>query len=113
MLQSMRSDGRQRPSAGLKSGLSASPYDTRPGSTSRHAARRNAEMPERRNAGSTRHAGDVMLRPTNPKETPSMAIYELRTYDVIVGKMADVVALYKAEGYPARPPRRDPLVAVC
>ncbi len=42
-----------------------------------------------------------------------MAIYELRTYDVIVGKMADVVALYKAEGYPARPPRRDPLVAVC
>ena len=30
-----------------------------------------------------------------------MAIYELRTYDIIVGKMADVVALYKAEGYPA------------
>lgn len=30
-----------------------------------------------------------------------MAIYELRTYDIIVGKMADVVGLYKAEGYPA------------
>ena len=30
-----------------------------------------------------------------------MAIYELRTYQVVVGKMSDVVALYKAEGYPA------------
>jgi len=37
-----------------------------------------------------------------------MAIYELRTYDVIVGKMSEVVALYKAEGWPAlekHPPR--------
>jgi len=30
-----------------------------------------------------------------------MAIYELRTYTVIVGKMAEVVALYQAEGWPA------------
>ena len=30
-----------------------------------------------------------------------MAIYELRTYQVVVGKMADVTALYKAEGWPA------------
>jgi len=30
-----------------------------------------------------------------------MAIYELRTYDVVVGKMAEVVALYKSEGWPA------------
>ena len=30
-----------------------------------------------------------------------MAIYELRTYQVMVGKMTEVVALYKAEGYPA------------
>ncbi len=37
-----------------------------------------------------------------------MAIYELRTYDVVVGKMAEVVALYKHEGWPAlekHPPR--------
>jgi len=37
-----------------------------------------------------------------------MAIYELRTYDVVVGKMAEVVALYKTEGWPAlekHPPR--------
>ena len=30
-----------------------------------------------------------------------MAIYELRTYDVVVGKMADVVSLYNTEGWPA------------
>ena len=30
-----------------------------------------------------------------------MAIYELRTYTVIVGKMAEVVGLYQAEGWPA------------
>ena len=30
-----------------------------------------------------------------------MAIYELRTYDVVVGKMAQVVELYKTEGWPA------------
>ena len=37
-----------------------------------------------------------------------MAIFELRTYDVIVGKMAEVVALYQNEGWPAlakHPPR--------
>lgn len=37
-----------------------------------------------------------------------MAIYELRTYTVIVGKMAEVVELYKAEGWPAlarQPPK--------
>ena len=30
-----------------------------------------------------------------------MAIYELRTYHVMVGKMAEVVSLYKSEGWPA------------
>jgi hypothetical protein len=30
-----------------------------------------------------------------------MAIYELRTYTVIVGKMAEVVSLYEREGWPA------------
>lgn len=30
-----------------------------------------------------------------------MAIYELRTYDVVVGKMAEVVSLYNTEGWPA------------
>jgi len=30
-----------------------------------------------------------------------MAIYELRTYDVVVGKMAEVVQLYQHEGWPA------------
>ncbi|MGB7181989.1 MAG: NIPSNAP family protein [Burkholderiaceae bacterium] len=30
-----------------------------------------------------------------------MAIYELRTYDVIVGKMSEVIDLYKNYGYPA------------
>ena len=30
-----------------------------------------------------------------------MAIYELRTYNVTVGKMAEVVSLYKNEGWPA------------
>lgn len=30
-----------------------------------------------------------------------MAIYELRTYTVIVGKMAEVVELYKTEGWVA------------
>ena len=30
-----------------------------------------------------------------------MAIYELRTYQVTVGKMAEVVSLYKNEGWPA------------
>jgi hypothetical protein len=30
-----------------------------------------------------------------------MAIFELRTYSVIVGKMAEVTDLYKREGWPA------------
>jgi hypothetical protein len=30
-----------------------------------------------------------------------MAIYELRTYSVIVGKMSDVISHYKNEGWPA------------
>ena len=30
-----------------------------------------------------------------------MAIYEKRTYDVRVGQMAEVVGLYRDEGYPA------------
>lgn len=30
-----------------------------------------------------------------------MAIYELRTYGVTVGKMAEVVELYKTQGWPA------------
>ncbi len=30
-----------------------------------------------------------------------MAIYELRTYTVVVGKMTDVVELYKSTGWPA------------
>ena len=28
-----------------------------------------------------------------------MAIYELRTYDVVVGKMAEVISLYNTEGW--------------
>ena len=37
-----------------------------------------------------------------------MPIYELRTYEVIVGKMAEVIELYRTEGYPAieRHPKR-------
>jgi len=30
-----------------------------------------------------------------------MAIYELRTYSVVVGKMAEVLSLYSDEGWPA------------
>ncbi|MBL8385985.1 MAG: NIPSNAP family protein [Burkholderiales bacterium] len=30
-----------------------------------------------------------------------MAIYEIRTYTVIVGKMAEVVELYRSAGWPA------------
>ena len=30
-----------------------------------------------------------------------MAIYELRTYDVVIGKMSDVTELYRTEGWPA------------
>ena len=37
-----------------------------------------------------------------------MAIYELRTYQVTVGKMAEVIRLYSSEGWPVlerHPPR--------
>jgi len=30
-----------------------------------------------------------------------MAIYELRTYSVVVGKMSEVIRLYETEGFPA------------
>lgn len=30
-----------------------------------------------------------------------MAIYELRTYTAVVGKMGDIVELYKTQGWPA------------
>jgi hypothetical protein len=30
-----------------------------------------------------------------------MALYEMRTYTVVVGKMSDVVTLYRDEGWPA------------
>ena len=37
-----------------------------------------------------------------------MAIYEMRTYHVVVGKMSEVIELYRTEGYPAisRHPQR-------
>ena len=37
-----------------------------------------------------------------------MAIYEMRTYQVVVGKMSEVIELYRTEGYPAisRHPQR-------
>ena len=33
-----------------------------------------------------------------------MAIYELRTYSAIVGKMGELTALYTQEGWPALSP---------
>jgi len=39
-----------------------------------------------------------------------MAIYELRTYSVIVGKMSEVVELYRNEGWPAASKFGDKLV---
>ena len=39
-----------------------------------------------------------------------MAIFELRTYTVIVGKMAEVVELYKTQGWPALAKQPDRLV---
>jgi len=39
-----------------------------------------------------------------------MAVYELRTYNVIVGKMAEVVELYKTQGWPAVARHPDRLV---
>ena len=39
-----------------------------------------------------------------------MAIYELRTYTFVVGKMAEGVELYKAAGWPALAKHPDRLV---
>ncbi|MEI8302616.1 MAG: NIPSNAP family protein [Burkholderiales bacterium] len=39
-----------------------------------------------------------------------MAIYEQRTYQVVVGKMAEVIELYRTEGYPAIARHPDRLV---
>jgi len=39
-----------------------------------------------------------------------MALYELRTYTVQVGKMAQVVEIYGSEGAPALKPHMDKLV---
>ena len=39
-----------------------------------------------------------------------MAVYELRTYNVIVGKMAEVVEQYKTQGWPAVARHPDRLV---
>ena len=46
--------------------------------------------------------------PVQPNPEILMAIYEMRTYTVIVGKLAEVVALYTHQGWPALaklPPR--------
>ena len=40
-----------------------------------------------------------------------MAIFELRTYTAIVGKMAEVVELYKTQGWPALAKHPDRLVS--
>lgn len=40
-----------------------------------------------------------------------MAIFELRTYTVVVGKMAEVVELYKTQGWPALAEQPDRLVS--
>lgn len=39
-----------------------------------------------------------------------MAIYELRTYDLYVGKLAEAVALYRDEGWPALEKYGDKLI---
>ena len=39
-----------------------------------------------------------------------MAIYELRTYDVYVGKIGEAVALYRDEGWPALEKYGDKLI---
>jgi hypothetical protein len=41
------------------------------------------------------------MRYEEDSETVATEIYEMRTYSVQVGKMADVIELYKTEGYPA------------
>jgi hypothetical protein len=38
---------------------------------------------------------------SQPHQGNTMAIYELRTYSAIVGKMAELTALYSNEGWPA------------
>lgn len=40
-----------------------------------------------------------------------MALYELRTYKIVVGKLPEVLELYKSEGWPALDPHKDKLVA--
>lgn len=39
-----------------------------------------------------------------------MALYELRTYKIVVGKLQEVLALYETEGWPALDPHKDKLV---
>ncbi|MEQ8586128.1 MAG: NIPSNAP family protein [Thalassobaculaceae bacterium] len=39
-----------------------------------------------------------------------MALYELRTYKIVVGKLQEVLGLYEAEGWPALDPHKDKLV---
>jgi len=39
-----------------------------------------------------------------------MALYELRTYTLFVGKMGEAVEIYRDYGWPALEPRRDKLV---
>ena len=48
--------------------------------------------------------GGTAARPIltlTPDLETALAIFELRTYTVIVGKMAEVVELYKTQGWPA------------
>jgi NIPSNAP len=45
-----------------------------------------------------------------PNQERRLALYELRTYTVTVGKMADVVALYQEQGWPALARHPDRLV---
>ena len=54
-------------------------------------------------------AARPILTPTPDLET-ALAIFELRTYTVIVGKMAEVVELYKTQGWPALAKHPDRLV---
>src|SRR5215471_2452964 len=73
------------------------------------------------NAGLAQMAGSSDYKPNKPalqvidpamKGEPPMALYELRTYTLYVGKMAEVVKLYQEIGFPAlqkfRPLGNDP-----
>ena len=62
------------------------------------------------NAGLAQVAGSSDYKPNKPalqvidpamKGEPPMALYELRTYTLYVGKMAEVVKLYQEIGFPA------------